>query len=79
MFLPSSSVMLHVKAEFVVFQELLESTKIYMREVTAIEGSWLPIILPEQCMFSAPLELPPPSFDDITGTVQCHMTCAYGM
>ena len=33
----------------------------------AIERSWLPLILPENCTFSVPLELPPPSFDDATG------------
>ena len=45
----------------------------------AIEGSWLPLILPENCRFSVPLELPPPSFDDATGTIKCHMTCNYGI
>ena len=49
-----------------------------MKEVTAIEGPWLPVILPENCTFSSPLELPPPWFDDATGTIKCHMTCNYG-
>ena len=38
----------------------------------AIERSWLPLILPENCTFSVPLELPPPSFDDATGTIKLH-------
>ena len=77
-FLHSSSVLLHAKSEFVIFQELIETSKLFMKEVTAIEGSWLPVILPENCTFSSPLELPPPWFDDTTGTIKCHMTCNYG-
>ena len=77
-FLAPSSTLLQAKAEFVVFQELTESSRLFMREVTAIEASWLPALLPEHCSFSAPLEIPPPSFDDVTGTITCHMTCTYG-
>lgn len=77
-FLSPSSSLLQLKAEFVVFQELMETSKLYMREVTAIDGSWLPKLLPEHCTFSAPLDLPSPSFDNTTGTIYCHMTCTYG-
>ena len=64
--------------DYVVFQEIRETSKLFMRCVTAIEESWLPVLQPEYCSFSSPMELPSPCFDDITGTVKCHMTCTYG-
>ena len=74
----SSAVLLHQLPEFVVFQEITETSKLYMRGVCAVDASWFPRIQPDHCTFSPPLEDPPPFFDDATGTVCCHMTCTYG-
>ena len=46
--------------------------------VTAIEPEWLPVILPQLCTFSKPLEKPAPTYEEETGTVHCHMTSTFG-
>lgn len=73
-----SAVLLHQTPEYVVFQEVSETSKLYMRGVCAVDPAWLPQLQPQFCTFSDPLEDPPPFFDDGTGTVKCHMTCTYG-
>lgn len=73
-----SSALLYASPQWVVFQEITETSKLYMRGVTAIEESWLPLLQPQYCSFSSPLRLPPPFFDDESGTVKCYMTCTYG-
>ena len=47
-------------------------------EVMAVEEEWLPLLQPQFCVFSSPLEHPPPFFDSRTGTVRCYMSCTYG-
>ena len=77
-YMHSSTVLLHETPDFVVFQEITETSKLYMRGVSTIEASWLPRIQPDYCTFSAPLEDPPPFFDATAGSVVCHMACTYG-
>ena len=47
-------------------------------EVIAVEEDWLPLIQPQFCAFSPPLEQPPPFFDSQSGTVRCYRSCTYG-
>ncbi len=77
--LPSSSVLYYELPEFVVFQEITETSKLFMRGVCAVDSEWFPHVLPEYCTFSEPLEDPPPVFDVASGTVCCHISCSYGM
>ena len=77
-YLHPSSALFHINPDYVIFQEISETKKLYMRTVTAVEETWLPRILPQYCRFSPPLETPPPTFDSETGTVKCHMTSTYG-
>lgn len=46
--------------------------------VIAVEPEWLPVLVPNQCAFSKPLEEPPPRYDSEAGVVKCHMTCTFG-
>ena len=73
-----SCALIHHAPEFLVFQEITETSKLYMRGVCGVESSWLPVIQSDHCTFSDPLEDPPPFFDELSGTVKCHMTCSYG-
>lgn len=50
----------------------------YTKDVCVIEEEWLPVLLPNFCTFSQPLDTPPPIFDHVTGIVKCHMTCSFG-
>lgn len=78
MYLPSSAVLVYETPEFVVFQEITETSKLYMRGMSAVEPGWLPRLQPGHCTFSDPLEDPPPFYEEESGTVKCHMTCTYG-
>ncbi|KAM3938487.1 putative ATP-dependent RNA helicase DHX37 isoform 2-T2 [Leptodactylus fuscus] len=58
--------------DFVVYQEILETTKMYMKGVSAIEPEWIPVLLPQYCHFGDPLEDPPPIYCLTSGRVKCH-------
>ncbi|XP_063051694.1 probable ATP-dependent RNA helicase DHX37 [Engraulis encrasicolus] len=62
--------------DFLVYQEIMETTKMYMRGVCAVEAEWVPKLLPQYCHFSAPEENPAPWYCQESGRVrcQCHST-----
>lgn len=66
-FLHQSSVLKKCLPEFVVYQEIYETNKMYMRGVTAIEPEWLPIYVPHLCNLSEPLIDPEPRYDSVSG------------
>jgi len=61
-FMHSSCVLRKIKPEWVVYQEVYETNKMYMRGVTAIEPEWLPKFAPTLCHLSEPLIDPPPRY-----------------
>ena len=65
--------------DYLVYQEIVETSKLYMKGVTAIEENWLPVFAPYQCTFSKPLESLKPSYDVKSGRMKCHMTSNYGI
>ncbi|NWW90646.1 DHX37 helicase, partial [Rhynochetos jubatus] len=71
-FIHPSSVLFKQLPEFVVYQEIVETTKLYMKGVSAVEPEWIPALLPPYCHFGKPLENPPPSYCPETGRVRCH-------
>ncbi|NWR70549.1 DHX37 helicase, partial [Centropus unirufus] len=71
-FIHPSSVLFKQLPEFVVYQEIVETTKMYMRGVSAVEPEWIPTLLPPYCHFGKPLESPPPSYCPETGRIRCH-------
>ncbi|NXP94403.1 DHX37 helicase, partial [Passerina amoena] len=71
-FIHPSSVLFKELPEFVVYQEIVETTKLYMKGVSAVEPEWIPALLPPYCHFGKPLEDPPPSYCPGTGRVRCH-------
>ncbi|OWK54885.1 putative ATP-dependent RNA helicase DHX37 [Lonchura striata] len=71
-FIHPSSVLFKELPEFVVYQEIVETTKLYMKGVSAVEPEWIPALLPPYCHFGKPLEKPPPSYCPGTGRVRCH-------
>lgn len=77
-FMHSTSVLRRESPEWVVYQEIYETNKIYMRGVTAIEPEWLPIYAPNLCNMSEPLVDPSPWYDEETGEVMCFMTGTFG-
>ncbi|KFO72352.1 putative ATP-dependent RNA helicase DHX37, partial [Cuculus canorus] len=71
-FIHPSSVLFKQLPEFVVYQEIVETTKMYMKGVSAVEPEWIPALLPPYCHFGKPLENPPPSYCPETGRIRCH-------
>nr|XP_026651950.1 probable ATP-dependent RNA helicase DHX37 [Zonotrichia albicollis] len=76
-FIHPSSVLFKELPEFVVYQEIVETTKLYMKGVSAVEPEWIPALLPPYCHFGKPLEDPPPSYCPGTGRVRCHRASVF--
>ncbi|KAM8887442.1 putative ATP-dependent RNA helicase DHX37 isoform 2-T3 [Spinachia spinachia] len=70
-FIHPSSALFKTMPEFIVYQEIMETTKIYMRGVSAVEAEWIPELLPQYCHSGSPLESPSPWFCSSTGTIRC--------
>lgn len=70
---------LHSKSpQYVVYHDMFESSRMYMRNVVAIEPEWLPIYAPNRCTFSNPLTEPAPRYDGKQDKVKCHRACTFG-
>lgn len=81
--LHSESILRKSIPEWVVFQELYETgaderRKMVMRNVTAIEPEWLPLLIPQLCNLGEPLDDPPPRYDEKSGRVKCHFKGTFG-
>lgn len=76
-FIHPSSALFKKLPEFVVYQEVMETTKMYMRVVSAVESEWIPQLLPQYCHFGSPLETPSPWLCPSTGTIRCHCTSTF--
>ncbi|XP_057318023.1 probable ATP-dependent RNA helicase kurz [Microplitis mediator] len=77
-FMHSSCVLRKSKPEWVVYQEIYETNKMYMRGVTVIEPEWLIKFAPTLCRMNEPLDDPPPRYDIETGKVLGHMSGTFG-
>ena len=67
LYIHPSSVLFRDLPDYVVFQESVETTKMYMKGVIAIEPHWLPIFAEQHCRFEDPLDEPAPTFSDEKG------------
>lgn len=77
-FMHSSCVLRRTSPEWVVYQEVYETNKMYMRGVTAVEPEWLPKFVPSLCNMGEPLADPPPRYDDESGKIFCHVAGTFG-
>uniref|UniRef100_A0A665X7U3 Activating signal cointegrator 1 complex subunit 3 n=1 Tax=Echeneis naucrates TaxID=173247 RepID=A0A665X7U3_ECHNA len=76
-FIHPTSALFKTLPEFVVYQEIMETAKMYMRGVSAVEAEWVPELLPQYCHFSPPKDAPSPWFCSTTGTVRCHRSSSF--
>ncbi|CAL8296384.1 unnamed protein product [Gadus morhua 'NCC'] len=76
-FIHPSSALFKKPPEFVVYQEVMETTKMYMRVVSAVEPEWIPQLLPQYCHYGPPLETPAPWLCPSTGTIRSHCTSTF--
>lgn len=77
-FIHPESVLYQQAPPFVVFQEILETSRKYMKVVSAINPAWIPLVANQVCSFSKPLETPPPRYDSEKDEILCHMTSVFG-
>ncbi|XP_007448800.1 PREDICTED: probable ATP-dependent RNA helicase DHX37 [Lipotes vexillifer] len=76
-FIHPSSVLFRELPEFVVYQEIVETTKMYMKGVSTVEVQWIPVLLPSYCQFDKPLEEPPPTYCPEKGRMLCHRASVF--
>ncbi|XP_014718081.2 probable ATP-dependent RNA helicase DHX37 isoform X2 [Equus asinus] len=76
-FIHPSSVLFRELPEFVVYQEIVETTKMYMKGVSTVEVPWIPVLLPSYCQFDQPLDEPPPTYCPEKGRVLCHRASVF--
>ncbi|KAH9377047.1 hypothetical protein HPB48_010251 [Haemaphysalis longicornis] len=77
-FIHPNSVLSSKHPPFVLYQEIFETSKMFMRVVAEVEPEWLPIYAPKSCTFSSPLEEPPPRYDRKKDKLLCSMTSTFG-
>ncbi|EHH66832.1 hypothetical protein EGM_03889 [Macaca fascicularis] len=76
-FIHPSSILFKELPEFVVYQEIMETTKMYMKGVSSVEVQWIPALLPSYCQFDKPLEEPAPTYCPERGQVLCHRASVF--
>ncbi|XP_069071478.1 probable ATP-dependent RNA helicase DHX37 [Pleurodeles waltl] len=76
-FIHPSSILFKQLPEFVVYQEIVETSKMYLKGVSVVAAEWIPALLPQYCHFGSPLENPPPSLCPETGRVKCRRASTF--
>lgn len=77
-FIHPSSALFDVLPDYVIYQEVVETSKLFIKGVIAVQSDWIPVLVPSMCTFSKPLQDPAPRYDSEAGLVKCHMTCTFG-
>ncbi|KAH8420623.1 hypothetical protein KR009_012182 [Drosophila setifemur] len=82
-FLHASSVLRQKAPEWVIYQEAYElqngdSTKMFIRGITAIEPEWLLLYVPLLCNVRDVREDPAPRYDEASGRMYCYVDATFG-
>lgn len=82
-FLHSSSVLRSSRPEWVVYQEIYEiqngdTTRMFMRGVTAIEADWLLVYAHSLCNIKSIKDVPAPRYNQNNGKIYCHCEATFG-
>jgi len=75
---PESVMFGNTESDFVVYQSMVESSRLFMRGICCVEPHWFPTIAASHCLMTKIVENPPPRFDQQTGTVKCHRGGSFG-
>lgn len=67
---PSSALFHRSPPDFIVFSEVVRTTKVWVKGVTKINGSWLPQLGKGLCTFSRPVEMPAATSASSAGRVK---------
>jgi len=64
--------------DFCVYREITHTSRPYMKGVTSINPSWLPVLGKPLCHFSKPLETSTPRYDPESDSIKCVVRTTYG-
>ncbi|XP_029686000.1 probable ATP-dependent RNA helicase DHX37 isoform X2 [Takifugu rubripes] len=76
-FIHPTSALFKTLPDFVVYQEIMETSKMYMKGVSAVEAEWIPKLLPQYCHLGPTLESPSPWLCSSSGTIRCHRSSTF--
>lgn len=77
-FIHPSSVLFSELPRYIIYQEIVHTSKYYMKGVIEINPEWLPAFAPTLCKFSEPLEEPAPTYDREKDQILCTMNVNFG-
>lgn len=77
-FLRQGSILKKTLPQYVIYQEIYETNKMYMRGITVIEPEWLVTYVPSLCNLSEPLLEPEPKYNPSTDCVKCTVNGTFG-
>ncbi|EPZ30997.1 P-loop containing nucleoside triphosphate hydrolase protein [Rozella allomycis CSF55] len=75
---PSSCLFNESPPEFVVYEELVQTSHVYIKGLTAISESIIPIVARSQCTFSKPLDTPEPFYNSEKDKMICYVKPSFG-
>ena len=64
--------------DWVAYLELAETSRVYMKGITAISPGWLPRLAPPLCDRLQPLQEPPPRYDSKADDIVCVVAPLFG-
>ncbi|KFM67436.1 putative ATP-dependent RNA helicase DHX37, partial [Stegodyphus mimosarum] len=77
-FIHPSSILFEELPEYVVYQEIVHTSKYYMKGIVEIEPEWLAAFAPTLCDISVLLDDPSPSYDAEKDKILCNMKGTFG-
>lgn len=77
-FLHSSSALIHETPTFICYQELHETNRIFIKDITAIQMDWIVQLNPHLCSFGPIEESPSPRYDDKQDRLVCYRKATIG-
>eukprot|EP00013_Stygamoeba_regulata_P028851 CAMPEP_0177647604 /NCGR_PEP_ID=MMETSP0447-20121125/10387_1 /TAXON_ID=0 /ORGANISM="Stygamoeba regulata, Strain BSH-02190019" /LENGTH=978 /DNA_ID=CAMNT_0019150197 /DNA_START=144 /DNA_END=3080 /DNA_ORIENTATION=+ len=63
---------------YVAYHEIIETSRKFMRGVTAVRPQWLPVVAPTMCRVSRVHETPAPRYDARRDAIVCVASVTYG-
>jgi len=64
--------------QYLVYNEIMETSKLYMKGVIAVEGDWLAVHASYMCTFGKPLEEPLPEYELQDDSIKCFRASTFG-
>ncbi|CAF5028525.1 unnamed protein product, partial [Rotaria socialis] len=77
-FIHPSSVLANDSPIFVCYQELHETSRIFIKDICAIQMDWIVQLNPHLCSFGPIEEEPSPRYDETQDKLLCHRKATIG-